>query len=114
MRVAALVALALATFGVGAAQAQTAPRIEVRQFGWQADGSLLSGGWNPVLLRVTGTGDTESASRVQVVLKTPIGSTARPLLYPQATYGQEVALPAGVPKDLKIWLPVPGDAAYVA
>jgi hypothetical protein len=117
MRVATLLTLALALLGFGAdvrvGLAQSGPRIEVRQVGWQPDGTLLAGSWNPVLVRVTGNGDTDSASRVQVVLKTQIGTAARPLLYPQATYGQEVALPAGVAKDLKIWVPVPSDAAYV-
>src|SRR5438105_1778235 len=87
---------------VGRAQGQA--RISVRQFGWQADGSLSSASWNPVSVRVSGPPTSDEIARVQVVLRVSNASGgARGGLYTLGAYGQDVALPAGVEKDQRIW-----------
>jgi hypothetical protein len=100
--------------GYGTAIAQSGPRLEVRQFGWQTNGSVVAASWNPVAVRVTGSSETDGAARVQVILKVKLTSGSQSILYPLSAHAQEVALPAGVTKDVKLWVPVLGDGAYVA
>lgn len=78
--------------------------LEVLQVGW--DGTVVSGSWSPVRVRVTG-GDADVNARVEVILKArqQFGPQATPVAYPIAGYGQEIALPAGVPKEVTVWVP---------
>jgi hypothetical protein len=87
------------------------PQIEIRQFGWQADGTLTARGWNPILLRVSGV--NEPAARVQASLKLSVGSANQTFITPVAVYAQDVSLPAGASRDVKLWLPVQTDGAYL-
>ncbi len=93
------------------AAAQTTPQLELRQFGWQADGTLSPRSWNPVLVRVSGTGD--DTLRVQATLKMSTGSANQTFITPVATYAQDVALPRGVTKDVKLWVPLQLDGTYL-
>jgi hypothetical protein len=94
------------------ATAQTTPQLELRQFGWQADGTLGPRSWNPVLVRVRGADD--DTLRVQATLKLVLGSTSQTFVTPVATYASDVALPRGVTRDVKLWLPVQTDGTYLA
>ena len=60
-----------------------------------------------------GRSETEGAARVQAILKVRLGVGSQPILYMLSAHAQDVALPAGVPKDVKIWVPVLGEGAYV-
>jgi len=91
-------------------RAQSGPRIEVNQFGWKGDGTVASRTWNPVSLRISGGG----ATRVQVVLNLTSGNGAQTVLYPIGIYAQDVALVQGGTREVKLWVPLPGDGAYVA
>jgi hypothetical protein len=91
--------------------AQSAPQLELRQFGWQADGTLSPRSWNPVLVRVSGAGD--DTVRVQATLKMSTGSANQTFITPVATYAQDVALPRGVTKDVKLWVPLQVDGTYL-
>ncbi|HEX2186911.1 MAG TPA: hypothetical protein VHN78_15555, partial [Chloroflexota bacterium] len=84
-----------------------APILEVKQVGW--DGMVVPGTWSPLRARVTG-GSADLNARVEVVLNARYqpGPQATPLEYPVAAYGQDVTLPAGVAKDLTIWVPAEG------
>src|SRR5262245_36043509 len=105
----------LCALATPAVHAQGQPRLQVRQLGWQGDGSLSSGSWNPVLVHVTGSAQTNDVARVLVVLKLNFSSNSgRTGVYPLGAYGQDVALPPGVDKDLRIWVYVPSDGAYIA
>ena len=84
------------------AAAQTTPQLELRQFGWQADGTLSPRSSNPVLVRVSGASD--DTVRVQATLKMSVGSANQTFITPIATYAQDVALPRGVSKDVKLWV----------
>ena len=116
LEVAALVANQLEVGALGgdqrAVRAQAgATALEIRQVGWWAR-TLIPSAWNPVLVRVTGTGESDARgpSRVQVLLRTNSSATAK---VPIASYGQEVALPAGVTKDVTVWIPSGSDASYL-
>jgi hypothetical protein len=109
-----------------AAAAPAEGTLEVLQVGW--DGTIVPSTWSPVRVRVTG-GTADGTARVEVVLKNRIyppgipgapampgmpGAPGRPgSAVPQPTpfedptvaYGQEVALPAGVAKELTLWVP---------
>jgi hypothetical protein len=78
--------------------------IEVLQAGW--DGSVVPGCWNPVKLRVTG-GAADANVRVEIVLKSRYqpGPQATPMEYSVGAYGEEVALPAAVSKEVTLWVP---------
>jgi hypothetical protein len=118
------VALIILLIGAASsAHAQATARLQVRQFGWQGDGSLSSGSWNPVLVHVSGAAATnrfegragDAQARVLVVLKLAVSNgSGRAGIYPLGAYGQDVALPPGVDKDLRIWVYAPSDGAYVA
>jgi hypothetical protein len=101
----------LTAVGASSAAAQTAPQLELRQFGWQADGALSPRSWNPVLVRVSGVGD--DTLRVQATLKMSSGSANQTFITPVATYAQDVALPRGVTKDVKLWVPLQLDGTYL-
>lgn len=81
--------------------------LEVLQVGW--GGNVVPGSWSPVRVRVTG-GSGDAVARVEVILKNRYqpGPQAAAIEYPMAGYGQEVALPAGVAKEVVIWAPVDG------
>jgi hypothetical protein len=87
------------------------PQIEIRQFGWQADGTLTSRGWNPVLLRVSGA--NAPSARVQATLKLSVGSANQTFVTPVAVYAEEVSLPQGATREVKLWLPLQTDGAYL-
>ncbi|MBI2954957.1 MAG: hypothetical protein HYY30_11625 [Chloroflexi bacterium] len=78
--------------------------LEVLQVGW--DGQVVPGSWSPVRVRLTG-GNSDVAGRVEVVSKARVqtGPQATPIEYAIAAYGQEVALPAGVAKEVTLWVP---------
>ena len=84
-----------------------APTLELLQVGW--DGQVVPGSWSPVRVRLTG-GSSDLTGRVEVVTKMRVqtGPQATPVEYAAGAYGQDVALPAGVAKDVTLW--VPGDA----
>jgi hypothetical protein len=105
------VVASLALLPASALAQQAGPQIEIRQFGWQADGTLTSRGWNPILLRVSGA--NAPAARVQASLKLSVGSANQTFITPVAVYAQDVSLPAGVSRDVKLWLPVQTDGAYL-
>src|SRR5690242_6143439 len=110
-RVAALL-LALLWLAVPNALAQSqAPSIEIRQLGWQGDGSLTPASWNPVTLHVSGS-TTNDTFRAQLVLRYGAGPSARPQFYPLGAYGQDIALPPGVEKDLRLWIYVPASGTF--
>jgi hypothetical protein len=113
MRTAWLALALLLWFGLRTphALAQSAPQLEIRQFGWQADGTLTSRGWNPILLRASGA--DEAAARVQATLKLSVGSANQTFTTPVAVYAQDVSLPAGATRDVELWLPVQADGAYL-
>ena len=93
---------------VEVAAAQTPPQVEVRQFGWQPGGNLASGTWNPLWVRITGSGTSEDAARVQAILRVnvPAATPGQPLGAPIGIYAQDLALPAGATKEVKLWLPL--------
>jgi hypothetical protein len=107
----ALLAFALLPASALAQQQQQGPQLEIRQFGWQADGTLTPRGWNPIVLRVGGV--NEPTARVQATLKLSVGSANQTFITPVATYAQDVSLPAGVTRDVKLWLPLQTDGAYI-
>jgi hypothetical protein len=82
------------------------PVLEVVQVGW--DGQIVAGSWSPVRVRLTG-GGADLVARVEVVssARVQFGPQGSTIEYPTGAYGQEVALPAGVAKDVTLW--VPGD-----
>src|SRR4051812_216769 len=96
---------------VFAEPAAQGPSIEIRQLGWQRDGSLTPASWNPVNLRVGGSSSNDTL-RVQLLLKFGAGPSARPQFYPLGAYGQDVALPPGVEKDLRLWIYVPASGTF--
>lgn len=85
--------------------------LELLQTGW--DGTVVPGSWNPVRVRVTG-GGADTTARVEVVLKNRFQANPQTAAaeYPIGAYGQEVALAAGVAKEITIWVPV--DSGMVA
>ncbi|HUE75235.1 MAG TPA: hypothetical protein VMP10_00290 [Chloroflexota bacterium] len=89
--------------------------LEVLQVGW--DGTVVSNTWSPVRLRIQG-GDANGTARVEVLLLASFphgaGPMATPVAQPVAAYGQDVALPAGVEKELTIWVPAEPNMAGVA
>jgi hypothetical protein len=109
LAVALLASLALGPVGVAAQTAQA--QLEIRQFGWSSDGTLTPRGWNPVVVRVSGASD--ATARVQVTLKLSSGSANQTFVTPLAVYAQDVSLVSGAPRDVKLWLPLQMDGAYV-
>jgi hypothetical protein len=85
-----------------------AQSLEVLQVGW--DGTVVPSAWSPVKVRVTG-GERDVTARVEVELqgRVQMGPQATPAAYPLGAYGQELALPAGVAKELTIWVPAEGN-----
>ncbi len=83
--------------------------LEVLEVGW--DGTTMPEAWNPVRLRVTNDG-ADTTGRVELVVKGNYytGGQATPVAYPVAAYGEDVALPAGVTKDVTIWAPTLGNS----
>ncbi len=81
-----------------------APALEVLQVGW--DGQVVPGSWSPVRVRLTG-GSSDLAGRVEVVSKARIqtGPQATPIEHAVGAYGQDVALPAEVAKEVTLWVP---------
>ncbi len=77
--------------------------------GW--DGVVVPGSWNPVRVKVTG-GDADATARVEMVLKTRFQPNPQtPAVdFPVGAYGEEVALPARVAKEVTLW--VPSDNSY--
>ncbi|MHB0870218.1 MAG: hypothetical protein ACYC66_11635 [Chloroflexota bacterium] len=84
--------------------------LELLQAGWE--GTVAPGSWNPVKVRVTG-GGADTTARLEVVLKTRFQPNPQsPAVdYPTGAYGQEVALPAGVAKEITLWVPVDSEMA---
>jgi hypothetical protein len=84
--------------------------LEVLKAGW--NGTIRPGTWAPVEVRVTGAGPAADAL-VEVVLlartQTSPGTTG--VEYATASYGQDVALPPGVTKEITIWFPTDNVAA---
>lgn len=80
------------------------PAIEVLRAGW--DGAVVPASWNPVRVRVTG-GAVDANVRVEIVLKTRYQPSpqATPMEYPVGAYGEDVALPASVSKEVTLWVP---------
>lgn len=104
----ALLVLALPWAGFAhPAIARAEATVEVVQVGW--GGVVAPDSWSPVRVRVTGA-EADANATVEVILKnryqTSPQSTA--IDYPIGSYGQEVALPAGVAKDVTIWVPTMG------
>jgi hypothetical protein len=113
-RVAALLLALLglvASGGLARAQQGQGPAVEIRQLGWQGDGSFAPAAWNPVLLHVGGSA-TNDTLRVQLVLRYGAGPSARPQFYPLGAYGQEIALPPGVEKDVRLWIYIPASGTF--
>jgi hypothetical protein len=90
--------------------AVSAEAIEVLRVGW--DGTVVPTAWSPVKVRATG-GDRDVTARVEVELRGrwQPGPQATPVSYPLGAYGQELALPAGVAKELTIWVPAEGNTS---
>jgi hypothetical protein len=105
-----VMAIACITLSPATALADSA-QLEIVQFGWQSDGTLTPRGWNPILLRASGF--NEASARVQVTLKLSFGSANQTFITPIATYAQDVSLPSGTTRDVKLWLPVQADGAYL-
>ena len=100
-----LVLLATALAGaVFPATASAGGGLEVLQVGW--DGTTVPGSWSPVRVRVTGDG-ADSNARVELLLKVRYqpGPQSAFVEHPVGAYGQEVTLPAGVVKEVTIWVP---------
>jgi hypothetical protein len=102
-----LIALSI-VLGVLWPAAASAQSLEVLQVGW--DGTVVPNAWSPLKVRVTG-GERDVAARVEVELRGRVqaGPPATPLAYPLGAYGQELALPSGVAKELTIWVPAEGN-----
>jgi hypothetical protein len=103
-----LIAFLVATLSAGASPAIAGGGLEVLQAGW--DGTMTPNSWNPVRVRVTG-GSVDTVGRVEVVLKVRYqpGPQAAATDVPVAAYGQEVTLPAGVSKEVTVWVPPSGE-----
>ena len=86
--------------------------LEVLQVGW--DGTTVPGTWSPLQVRVGGSG-ADTTARVEVLLKVrvPQPPSGTAVEYPVAAYGQEVALPAGVTKEVTLWLPTESNMSGV-
>ena len=100
--------LVLSLFSLPVLAAPTESTLEVLQVGW--DGTVVPGAWSPVRVRVTG-GAADASARVEVILKNryQTGGPQSPFVeQATAAYGQEVALPPGVAKELTIWVPSEG------
>ena len=99
-----LIALAIGlTVALPLTPARAEGGLEVLQVGW--DGAVVSGTWSPVRVRVTGL--TASNARVEVVLKErhQFGPQAPTTEVAVGAYGRELALVAGVTKELTLWVP---------
>ncbi|WP_264841544.1 hypothetical protein [Caldinitratiruptor microaerophilus] len=97
--------LAIAVGGLPGRAAASQPALVSVTAGW--DGQATHGTWTPVRVRLRG-GDQDLQVAVEAVLQnewqTPTGTTR----FPVASYGREEALPAGVEKDVVLWVPVSG------
>ncbi|MCG0238346.1 MAG: hypothetical protein L6E13_03535 [Firmicutes bacterium] len=82
------------------------PEILAAEAGW--GGEVKLGSWAPVRIRLRGGAEdlTVRAEVWAVGLSTASGS--QPVRVPRGSYGTEVALPAGVEKDLTLWVPLTG------
>jgi hypothetical protein len=94
------------------APASAQASLEVLELGW--DGTIVPGSWAPVRVRVRGPGP-EVTALVEIVLfsrmQTAPGATIPVTEYAVAAYGEDVALPPGVTKELTIWFPPENNAA---
>ncbi|HEX2988218.1 MAG TPA: hypothetical protein VHS06_08625, partial [Chloroflexota bacterium] len=107
------VAMSLLLLIVASAAASAEMAVEVTQIGW--NGIAVPGAWNPVRVRATGDGANANV-RIEVVSiarqqNGPQGATV--VEYATGAYGQEVALPAGVTKEVTLWIPVAAGGAPV-
>lgn len=83
--------------------------LEVVAVGW--DSTVVPGTWSPIRVKVTG-GSASADARVEVELSglSQTGPQATPVAYPVGTYAEDLALPAGVTKEVTLWVPVDGNA----
>lgn len=89
----------------GAALAAAEPELVAVEAGW--DGYAAYGAWIPVHLRVRG-GEQDLQVQAEVWPLNRYQTPARTVDFPAGSFGVETALPAGVEKDLTVWLPLEG------
>lgn len=95
----------LAALGAPLPARAAAPRVVAVSAGW--DGQAVQGAWAPVRVRLRG-GDQDLHVTVEALLQNEWQFPTGTHRYPVAGYGREEALPAGVEKDIVLWVPMTG------
>lgn len=104
-RLATATLLALAMLGWQLPAWAAEPALLAVTAGW--DGQVVPGTWAPVRVRLRG-GETDLQVVVEAVLQAEWQTPQSTTRYPVGSYGREEALPAGVEKDVVLWVPVEG------